>query len=218
MAGSAVDQRVARPRADAVRNRERIVAAAREAFVEHGPDVPLDDIARRAGIGNATLYRHFADRRELIRTVTLSVLIRTIDEAEAALAEEATAFQALRRFVHSAADERIGAMCSLLSGWVEARDPEFAEARAHLVQAMESLIEAAQRSGELRPDVAVGDVIVAVTQLARPLPGTGCLGIDRFVHRHLELLLDGLSTPRRSELPGTAATFEDLRGYGEDCR
>lgn len=218
MAGSVVEQRVARPRADALRNRERIVAAAREAFVEYGAEVPLDEIARRAGIGNATLYRHFADRRELIRTVTLSVLTRTAEQAEEALAEEPTPFQAVRRFVHQSVDERVGALCPAISDCIDIRDPEFSEARLHLQTAIAELIRAAQRSGELRPDVAVGDLMVAVTQLARPLPGTACRGIDRFVHRHLDLLLDGLSTPRPSELPGTAVTFEDLRGYGEDCR
>lgn len=53
---------VPRPRADAVRNRERILTAAREAFVESGSATPFDEVARRAGIGNATLYRHFPDR------------------------------------------------------------------------------------------------------------------------------------------------------------
>ena len=74
-----------RLRADASRNRERIVTAAREAFVERGPDIPLDEIARRAGVGNATLYRNFADRGALTRTVTLSVLTGTAERAEAAL-------------------------------------------------------------------------------------------------------------------------------------
>ncbi|MET7656978.1 helix-turn-helix domain-containing protein, partial [Streptomyces sp. NPDC005486] len=60
-------RKVARPRADALRNRERIVAAAREMFVEFGADVPLDEIARRAGVGNATVYRNFPDRDALTR-------------------------------------------------------------------------------------------------------------------------------------------------------
>lgn len=94
-----------RLRADARRNRERIVAAAREMFVEFGAEVPLDDVARRAGVGNATLYRHFADRRELVHEVVLSVLERITGSGEAAMAEESDAFAALRRFAHGAADE-----------------------------------------------------------------------------------------------------------------
>ncbi|MFJ6216029.1 TetR/AcrR family transcriptional regulator [Streptomyces sp. NPDC092296] len=218
MVGSAVEQREPRLRADACRNRERIVAAAREALVEHGVEVPFDEIARRAGVGNATLYRHFPDRRELLRTVILSVLARTAEQAEAALAEEADAFGALSRFVHTAADERIGALCPLLSDVFESREPAFAEARARLQHAVEDVVDAAHQSGQLRPDVAVGDLMVAVTQLARPLPGTACFTIDRFVHRHLELLLDGLRNPGRSVLPGTATTFDDLHQLGEAGR
>ncbi len=72
-------------------------------------------------------------------------------------------------------------------------------------------MDRARRSGQLRTDVGVGDVMVAVAQLSRPPAGTGCLSADRFVHRHLQLFLDGLRAPARSVLPGTAATMEDLR-------
>ncbi len=103
-------RKVSRPRADAVRNRERIVTAAREMFVEHGPDVPLDEIARRAGVGNATVYRNFPDRDALVREVVCSVMDRTAEAAEVALAETGDAFSALEHFVHTAADERISAL------------------------------------------------------------------------------------------------------------
>ena len=81
-----------RLRADATRNRERIVSAAQEAFIELGPDVPLDEIARRAGIGNATLYRHFPDRRGLIRSVVLAVLGTMAAEAKAIMDDAPDAF------------------------------------------------------------------------------------------------------------------------------
>src|SRR5690242_13428523 len=60
-------------RADASRNHERILIAARAVFVEHGLDASLDEVARRAGVGNATLYRHFGDREDLIRQVATHV-------------------------------------------------------------------------------------------------------------------------------------------------
>ncbi|GHF58216.1 TetR family transcriptional regulator [Streptomyces mashuensis] len=205
-----------RLRADAVRNRERIVAAAREALVEHGADSSLDEIARRAGVGNATLYRHFADRRELIHHVTLSVMARVTDRAESARAEESDAFHALRRFVHAAADEQIGALCTLFTeGGLDAEHPDHVEARQRLESAIGALIADARASGQLRDDVGLGDLMMALTQLTRPLPHTGCLGLDRFVHRHLQLYLDGLMNPARSRLPGHAATFEDLRASRE---
>jgi AcrR family transcriptional regulator len=203
--------RTARLRADASRNRERIVAAATEALVEFGPDVPLDEVARRAGVGNATLYRHFTDRGELIRQVTLSVMARTAQRAEDALAEEPDAFSALYRFVFEAAEERIGALCPMLSEAFDREDPEVAGQVQRMEGAINAIVDRAQRTGQLRPDIAVGDLMVALTQLTRPLPGTGCVGFDRFVHRHLQLFLDGLRAPARSVLVGTAATLEDLK-------
>ncbi|MGX8906591.1 TetR/AcrR family transcriptional regulator [Streptomyces netropsis] len=200
-----------RLRADALRNRERIIAAARETLVEHGADVHLDEIARRAGVGNATLYRHFADRHELIHHVTLSVMARIAEQAETARAEEPDAFLALRRFVHAAADERIGALCPLLADGVDHEHPDLVEARDRLERDTEALMAAARAAGQLRDDIAVGDLMVALTQLTRPLPGSGCVNFDQFVHRHLQLFLDGLMAPARSRLPGCAATLQDLR-------
>ncbi|MDG4858248.1 helix-turn-helix domain containing protein [Streptomyces sp. T-3] len=204
-------KRVPRPRADALRNRERIVTAAREMFVEFGPEVPLDEIARRAGVGNATLYRHFPDRPGLIHEVVCSVMDRTSAEAERAMAEEADAFQALRRFVHAAADERIGALCPMLSGAFDRDHSDLHDARDRLEELVVQLMERARAAGQLRGDVAAGDLLVGLSQLTRPLPGSGCVNFDQFVHRHLQLFLDGLMAPARSELPGSAATLEDLR-------
>ncbi|MEU0664385.1 helix-turn-helix domain-containing protein [Streptomyces lavendulocolor] len=209
--GTTATRPAPRPRADALRNRERIVTAAREMFVEFGPDVPFDEIARRAGIGNATLYRHFPDRDALVHEVVLSVMSRTTERALEAAAEEADTFEALRRFTHAAADERIGALCPMLSGAFDHDHPELLAERARLEEAVEALFERAQAAGRLRTDVAVGDLLVGLSQLTRPLPGSACPHFDRFVHRHLQLFLDGLETPARSELPGTAATLEDLR-------
>jgi hypothetical protein len=73
-------------------------------------------------------------------------------------------------------------------------------------------MDRARDAGALRPDVGPGDILIVLPQLTRPLPGTGCLNLSRFIDRHLELFLDGLRVPARSPLPGTAATFEDLRG------
>ncbi|WP_184829163.1 TetR family transcriptional regulator [Jiangella mangrovi] len=211
MGGMATAERKAQSaRVDATRNRERIIAAAREAFVEHGPTVPLDAIAHRAGVGNATLYRHFADRQELIHVVASYSMARITEQAEAALDEEPDAFEALRRFVHRAADERVGALCSLLFEGFDKNDPHVVDARLRLEAAVTRLMDNARESGELRPDVGLGDLMVAITQLTRPVAGTACAQVERFMHRHLQLFLDGLRAPARSELSGTAVTFEDF--------
>src|SRR6266851_2947915 len=94
-------------RADARRNRAHVLAAARDVFVEHGADAPLDEVAHRAGVGIATLYRRFPDRATLLRAVALDVLARTAAEACAAETEEADPFDALGRYMHRALDLRI---------------------------------------------------------------------------------------------------------------
>jgi AcrR family transcriptional regulator len=206
-----VQKKVTRPRADALRNRERIVTAAREMFTEFGPDVPLDEIARRAGVGNATVYRNFPDREALVREVVCSVMDRTAEAAHQALAETGDAFEALERFVHAAADERISALCPMISSAFDQHHPDLVAARERVEQLIAEVMERAQKAGQLRPDVAVGDVMLAVAQLSRPPAGVGCMSLDRFVHRHLQLFLDGLRAPARSVLPGVASTMEDLR-------
>ncbi|MEV6835001.1 helix-turn-helix domain-containing protein [Streptomyces sp. NPDC051133] len=210
-ATSPAPRKVSRPRADALRNRERIVTAAREMFVEHGPDVPLDEIARRAGVGNATVYRNFPDREALVREVVCSVMDRTAEAAEAALAETGDAFAALERFVHTSADERISALCPMISSTFDQHHPDLEASRERVERLVEEVMGRAQAAGQLRPDVSVGDLLIVVAQLSRPPAGTDCLHGDRFVHRHLQLFLDGLRAPARSALPGTAVTLEELR-------
>jgi AcrR family transcriptional regulator len=202
-----------RTRADALRNRERIVAAAREIFVEFGPEAPLDEIARRAGIGNATLYRHFADRQALLRDVLLSIMIRTTEHAETVAVQEHDPFTALRDFAHMAVDERVGALCGMLVGGLDEQSAEVTAQGLRLEDAVEALMERARQAGQLRPDVTVGDLLIALSLLTRPLPGLDCPNLDEVAHRHLQLFLDGLrsspSTP--SELPGRPTVLEDLR-------
>ncbi|WP_330296852.1 TetR/AcrR family transcriptional regulator [Streptomyces sp. NBC_00503] len=202
---------VPRPRADAVRNRERILAAAREVLVEFGPAAPLDEIARRAGVGNATLYRHFPDRPALIHHVVVFVMDRVTELATDSLTEEPDAFAALCRFTHGAADERIGALCPMLSSDFDKEHPELLASRNALEDAVETLLAVGQSTGLLRSDIGVGDLMIALSQLSRPLPGTACFDTDVFVHRHLQLFLDGLRAPARSVLPGAATTLADLR-------
>ncbi|CAM5695666.1 TetR family transcriptional regulator OS=Streptomyces glaucescens OX=1907 GN=SGLAU_14645 PE=4 SV=1 [Streptomyces glaucescens] len=163
-------RKATRPRADALRNRERIVTAAREMFVEFGPDVPLDEIARRAGVGNATVYRNFPDRDSLVREVVCSVIDRTVHAAEQALAETGDAFAALERIAHAAADERISALCPMVSSTFDQNHPDLEAARQRFEELVGEVMDRAKTAGQLRPDVGVGDLMVAVAQLSRPRP------------------------------------------------
>ncbi|MDN3023224.1 TetR/AcrR family transcriptional regulator [Streptomyces sp. S.PB5] len=211
MTATTVQKKVPRPRADALRNRERIVTAAREMFTEFGPDVPLDEIARRAGVGNATVYRNFPDRDALVREVVCSVMDRTTEAAELALMETGDAFEALERFIHTSADERISALCPMIQSTFDQNHPDLEAARVRCEELVAELMDRARAAGQLREDVGVGDLMVVVAQLSRPPAGTDCFSADRFVHRHLQLFLDGLRAPARSTLPGSAMTMEDLR-------
>ncbi|MDH6518439.1 AcrR family transcriptional regulator [Streptomyces sp. SAI-208] len=210
-ATTTAQRKAPRPRADALRNRERIVSAAREMFTEFGPDVPLDEIARRAGVGNATVYRNFPDRDALVREVVCSVMDRTTEAAEIALAETGDAFGALERFVHTAADERVSALCPMIQSTFDQNHPDLEAARVRCEELIVELMNRAKAAGQLRTDVDSGDLMLVVAQLSRPPAGTACLQADRFVHRHLQLFLDGLRAPARSILPGAATTLEDLR-------
>ncbi|WP_037913536.1 TetR/AcrR family transcriptional regulator [Actinacidiphila yeochonensis] len=199
-------------RADALRNRERILAAAIDTFVESGPEAPLDDIARRAGVGSATLYRHFADRRALVRQALALVAGRVADSAEAIAADVADPFTALRRFAHAAADQRVGVLCGMF-GDVAAASRQGDEAqRDRLAAAVGGLTERARRAGQLRPDVATEDFLIALAQLVRPLPGPARPSSDAAVHRRLEILLDGLravpASPAVPERPAVAESPE----------
>lgn len=200
-----------RLRADAVRNRERILTAAREAIVAQGrTDVPLDEIARTAGVGNATLYRHFPDRETLLLHVVLHLHEQVIARFQRACEEESDPFDALRRAVLASAEERTGALFSVLGNSVDMDDPRLEAGRERMRTVVQRLTDRAHACGRLREDIGSGDLVVAMGQLTRPLPGKSCTTDGRFSRRLLQVFLDGLHTPARSALPGGPTTVADL--------
>jgi AcrR family transcriptional regulator len=181
-----------RVRADAVRNREQIVRATVDMLVELGPSVALETIARRAGVGIATLYRHFPDRKVLLRQVSIDMLRQSADAANAALAREPDAFSALATYLHTAIELRMGVIMPMLAGRV-AGDGELSAARDESKQALEALVKAAHGEGSLRQDVGPGDINLLVIRMARPLPLPITADANRRLsHRHAELILSGL--------------------------
>ena len=200
-------------RADARRNRDQLLVAARDTFVEHGLDAPLDDIARRAGVGIATLYRRFPDRSSLQRAVAIDVLRRIGKEAAAALGEEPDPFSALARYMHRALDARVAAVMPALGpSVVPLEDAEFLAARDAAVEPVQEMIDRAQADGSLRADVTFGDIGLLLIRLSRPLPSAFPPEIERdLAHRHLDLLLAGLRAPPDASLGGPALTLDDLR-------
>ena len=202
-------------RADARRNRDLILAAARDVFVEHGSDAPLEAIAARAGVGIGTLYRRFPGREHLMREVVRDALHKIGEEGRQALAEEPDAFRALARYLHRALDLHVSAVIPALLDRVSLEDEEMRRLRAWTSAPMQEMIDRAQAEGTLRPDVTFGDVGLLLVRLARPLPGPfpRPLG-DALAHRHLALLLDALRAGGHAAadpLPGPALSLADLQ-------
>jgi AcrR family transcriptional regulator len=209
----------ARPlRADARRNRDQILGAARDVFVEHGANAPLELIAKRAGTGIATLYRRFPDRGALMRAVVLQAWRRTEEIASSAADEEPDPFRALTHYMHSVLDIRVAAVVpALLAELAELDDAEMAAARGKAAARVQILIDGAHRTGALRPDVTFGDIGALVVRLSRPLPGAMSRDLnDELAHRHLELLIHGLRAEPDSDakIHGPALSLEDLSRSG----
>ncbi len=199
-----------RTRADALRNRDQILRATIDLIIEQGSNVALEVIAKRAGVGIATLYRHFPDRSSLLRHVQLDVLSRSADEAEVALHEERDAFAALSRYMHNAIDLRASAVMPLLAGRVPMGD-ELRVARQRGRDAIDALVSRAHREGSLRSDVSTGDIAMLIIRMSMPVPGVSPEENRGLSHRHLELLLNGfLHFLAVDGLPGPAMSVKDL--------
>ncbi|MDR6973014.1 helix-turn-helix domain-containing protein [Leifsonia shinshuensis] len=154
---------VARPqRADARRNFDALLAAAREAFAEQGAGAPLEDIARRAGVGIGTLYRNFPTRDALVEAVYIDEVAAVVQAADDASGLEPwEAVEAwLRRFV-----AYVGTKHALIAG-LNKDSPVLLSCRTSLYDAGEPLVKRAQSAGELRPDATIGDVIRMVSGIA----------------------------------------------------
>jgi len=197
-------------RADARRNYEQLLAAAGDLVAERGPQVPLDDVARRAGVGIATLYRRFPDREALLRALVLDALGRTREAAEEAAAGD-DAFEALATYLRRALELRVSAIMPQVLDLIDPEDAEVAEARDASAQAVSDLVDAAHASGDLPDDVTFADVGMMLVRIARPLPGPMAAGLkDDLARRHLELFIRGLRAPATRELGGPELDREDL--------
>jgi AcrR family transcriptional regulator len=156
-----------KPRADAERNRERILEVAKKAFTRYGADASLDDIAKQAGVGPGTLYRHFPTREELLQAVYRSELEK-LAAAEQKLAQTMPPIEALRAwlflFVDAiAAKQVIAPALNKLVG-----DPKkvFEASFAHVHEAIRRLVKRAVKSGDIRKDLDPGDLLRALVGVA----------------------------------------------------
>jgi AcrR family transcriptional regulator len=179
---------ITRPkRADARRNYEKVLTAAREAFAEGGESTALEEIARRAGVGIGTLYRHFPNRQALLEALYVGE-VEQVCRSAAAL-EDADPWEALsgwfERLIGYIATKQ--ALAHELLNYLD-RDAElFKVCRVSLFEAGEPLLTRAQEAGVVRPDVSIGEVIQMVMGIAK-IPAT-----DPRQNQHiLRVALDGL--------------------------
>ncbi|WAJ44292.1 TetR/AcrR family transcriptional regulator [Mycobacterium sp. Aquia_216] len=159
-----------RRRIDAQRNRDKILAAAQAAFADPEADASMAEIARRANIGSATLYRNFADRRTLLEALygeEIEVICRAAETGEGVT--PGARLQAwLHRFYGYFLNKRV--LAAELLDLAGDASPVFRDGFARVVAAAESLVNAAHRSGEVRDDLTVEQVLALVASVAN-IPG-----------------------------------------------
>ncbi|MCA8906617.1 MAG: TetR/AcrR family transcriptional regulator [Rhodospirillaceae bacterium] len=156
-----------RLRADALRNRERLLEAAKAAFTEAGPEASLEEIARRAEVGIGTLYRHFPTRNDILAAVYRREVEQLGAAAERLLGEMAPA-DALRQWLRLSVDylatkKVIAPALGTMEGGASAL---YAASSQHIRGAMDLLLERAIAAGEVRADVETADLVQALAGLA----------------------------------------------------
>jgi AcrR family transcriptional regulator len=156
-----------KPRADAERNRERILEVAKEAFTRFGADASLDDIAKQAGVGPGTLYRHFPAREELLQAVYRSELEK-LAAAEQKFAQTMPPIEALRAwlllFVDGIATKQL--IAPALNTLVGDPKKVFEASYAQVHEAIRALVKRAIRSGDIRKDLDPLDLLRALVGVA----------------------------------------------------
>jgi AcrR family transcriptional regulator len=183
---------VERPlRADARRNRERVLTAARAVFGEQGREAQMDDVARQASVGVGTVYRHFPTKEALLEALAVDAFERLVVTARENLANVADPWEALTRTLWAGAeiltaDRALSEVMSEIPGPV----PIGLDTQRELNETMAELLRRAQAAGALRPDVVLDDLpmvmcgIGAATRKSHQCPGSW--------RRHLAIVVDGL--------------------------
>ena len=185
-----------KPRADKQRNRERLIGTAKAAFADVGMDVSLEEIARRAGVGIGTLYRHFPTRGAVVEAVyrreveqlagSATRLLATLPPAEALR-------QWMRLSVEYIATKKV--MAAALGSTVGGAPELAASSGAKITEALFLLVDRASAAGDIRPDVTPEDILRALVGFTYGNTGPGW---QASALRLIDILVDGLRPPRAS--------------------
>jgi AcrR family transcriptional regulator len=215
-------QPAGRLRADACRNRAALIGAAREVFAEEGLDAPLEEIARRAGVGIATLYRRFPSRQHLVAAALADKISDYAGAAERALAEPDpwTGFEGFVRWICAAQADDRGLGDLLLITLAPGAEIEATRARAN--RAALKIIERAKADGTLRDDMTGEDLLLmllasgAVTSATRQ---DAARAVPRFVALMLDAFRPGAGTvlppaPSSAQMRRVMRRLADEHGCG----
>ena len=178
-----------KPRSDAQRNRARILEVAKEAFTRFGADASLDDIAKQAGVGAGTLYRHFPTRDALIEAVYRSE-VEKLAAAAGKMAETMLPIEALRSWMLLLIDY-IGAkhiIAPALNSLVGGPARLYEDSRSLIQGAIDELVKGAKKSGDVRTDIDATDLLRAMIGISHV--GTGH-GWQQSARRLVEILIEG---------------------------
>jgi AcrR family transcriptional regulator len=191
------DHPTRRPRADAVRNRERVLEAAKLVLGAGGPDASLEAVARQAGVGIGTLYRHFPTREALYDAVYRREVDQLGDFADE-LARDASPVEALRRWMHCIVElvATKKGMSAALALVAHAPSELYAYSFDRLTKAGKILLDRAVASGEIRADISSEDLLRAVVGMCSMHERTGW---QPSVLRLVDVFVDGLRARKNPE-------------------
>lgn len=190
---SAEQERERKPRADSLRNREQLLEAAKTAFNELGADAPLEEIARRAGLGIGTLYRHFPTRDALLTAVYRREVEQLSGSADTLLAARPPG-EALEAWMHLLVDymatKRV--IAPLLQASPGEGQQVYASSGAAITDALAKLVEAARAGGAIRQEIGPGDIQRAMIGVSY---GYDQPGWEPSARRLIGVIVAGLKPP-----------------------
>jgi AcrR family transcriptional regulator len=196
-------------RAQAARNNQRILDAARQVFIAD-PAAPMATVAKQAGVGMGAVYRRYPSKEHLLRHLAGDGLRRYLAAAEAALADDGDPWAAFAGFMARIVDADTHSLTVSLAGTFTPTKDLYDDAQR--AQELDTrLLERTKAAGAVRADLDVNDLTFVFEQVASIRLGdherTGQLR-----HRYLGLLLDGLRTPSPGPLPGPPPTWQEVSG------
>jgi AcrR family transcriptional regulator len=198
---------IRKPRADAIRNRERVLEAAKAVFSAGGPEASLEAVAKRAGVGIGTLYRHFPTREALFEAVYRRE-VQQLSELAEALKSEADSVDALRRWLRSNVEfvATKKGMSAALALAVQSSSELTAFSFDRLTKAVGALLDRAIAAGEIRADISPEDLLRALVGMCylHDQPGW-----QKSVVRLLDVFVDGLRVRSDASQRTTRVTRRD---------